>query len=763
MLNKKRGQVTSFVIIGLAILLIAGIFLLPGPVREPSTLVAQQDAARVTAIIQSCLAQAGQDAVRDIGGRGGYADEGLTGLRATPDQRTTQVVTMPVQSVPLWHEVHPCTDNAAGCVGNNRPRLCTSDNGCPVRSAGASEHAQSIQEAIELVTASRVGQCVAQARLDGPTLQAIGEPTVVATIREDEILLALTYPLEMTASDGDVVDLNDFRTSLDVALPRAYRLAAGIQDAEREQAYLEESFLHLLAIYSGVDTPLPPVRDVRLFGSQKYWARTEVQQVIQDDLLPFLGFTQVLNAQESFTPILPDNLDDPYAAYQIGAYQYLTVKLDTNDTYPLGARFEYPGTPIYLDLGGKELIKPDTLSGGGIFAKMAGLFFTQYRVKYTTAFPLVVRVTDATAFNGEGFELAFGLEGNIKSNYPLNTSRGTVRLVAPDVSADIADPVNLVRHTYRVHAIDHVTGSPLAEATVTFLCGPRIQMGITDANGAWSGQLPYCLAGGILLVEKHGYLANGEELVNTVDDNAASDVELSVWPLIEKRVLLFKRSPTDIAAISASGGSTDALTTVRTPLGTQDQALVTIAREKSASFEDDVPLAGALSFGATGGSTQSALADALTQLETALTRGDITQAEYDDIAESLSGVGSGTPQVTVSEVTAAFAPGTYDAEILLLYRGRIEIPAEERCESSILGDKCYTLPAQNLTGWTSGGAILTGSDSFELTAEFLASDRPLVLYALEQPLPRVWQDLERHQDLATYQTYDRVAMVRPQT
>jgi len=49
----RRGQVTMFVILGLALLLIVGVVILREPSREPPSLAAQQDAARATAVQRS--------------------------------------------------------------------------------------------------------------------------------------------------------------------------------------------------------------------------------------------------------------------------------------------------------------------------------------------------------------------------------------------------------------------------------------------------------------------------------------------------------------------------------------------------------------------------------------------------------------------------------------------------------------------------------------------------------------------------------------
>jgi hypothetical protein len=63
---RRQGQITPFVILGLAVLLIVGLVLLRPASHEATSLTAQQDQQLITNTVQQCLAQAGEQSVRAV-------------------------------------------------------------------------------------------------------------------------------------------------------------------------------------------------------------------------------------------------------------------------------------------------------------------------------------------------------------------------------------------------------------------------------------------------------------------------------------------------------------------------------------------------------------------------------------------------------------------------------------------------------------------------------------------------------------------------
>jgi hypothetical protein len=723
----KRGQVTLFVVIGLAVLLIVGLVLMVPGDRKPSSLVATQESAAVSAAVQQCLAQVGEESIIRVGEQGGYADLGL--LKDLPTQ-DTQVVSMPLQKIPLWHEVHSCTQNSNGCLGDNHPTLCARGENCPIREA--QDAGVSFQGSIQTLVERNIASCLNDfAAMPNVVVRPAGEPKAHAVIRDEDVSLVLDYPLELTTSDNQQVDLEEFTATVDINLPQSYELARKIQLAQQENQFLESIFLDMIEIYSGITGPLPPFRDTQFKGAPHTWLRSDVQRTLEQDVLPFLSFIQIINAQEGYVPLQSPQDDPAYTPYAEGVYEHMTIQLD-DTTYPLAARVEYTGAPIHLDINGKEYLKPRRMPDTGVF-KLLGLDIRDYRFRYTAAFPVVVRIHDPAAFNGRGFTLNFGLEGNVRNNHPLNTSQGMVELSLAAESIDLSEEGQLVDHTYTVIVTDNLDGKPLDDALVTYACGGEFSVGITDASGSWTGRLPYCISGGHIIITKEGYLRVSTEQSNTEDDGGVTEIEIGTWRLQEKTILLFKRTVTDVNNMSQGGSSTQ----YRTPLMPEDSAVVQVAKEKESVYEEDVPVVGAIKFG--GSTTGDVIANSIPQmrqtLDDLLARGEITAEEHEQLQQDLGNFeieDDGEPGVVVQAQRIELVPGKYNIEGTLIYSGLVEIPAKRKCERSLGGLKktCYTLEAQNFTSWVSGGAIIRDG-GFELAPEDVYNDKNIVLFVLE--------------------------------
>jgi len=754
----KRGQITLFVIIGLVLLLIVGLMLLPKAKQQPVSLQARQDADLVTNYVQQCLNSVGEDSVRQVGLTGGYLT--VAKLKDIPGPNS-QVATIIPQKIPLWHEIQPCDQSKAGCIQDHRPALCAPGESCPVPDTSMGEV---IQTNIEALVVRNIDKCLGGFKgLQQQIVKTTGSPKAHAVIREDDTEIVLTYPMTVTILDNQTFDLDTFHSSLDVKLPQTYRLARSIQLLERSNGFLEEIFLHLLSIYTGIDQPLPPFRDLQVTGPQYTWQRSKVQQNIEDGILPFMDFVQIINAGETFAPIISPNTTNDTAAYANGIYQYLAIKLNENTTYPLGVKFEYPRTPMYLDINGQEYLRPRQMPDIGGMLSLLGINLYDYRFKYTAAFPMVVHITDPYAFNGRGFEFDYGLETNVKNNIALNTSETVQTADFATSTLNLATDSQLVNHLYNLKVTDRHTGLPLSGARVSYACGTQFYIGDTDAAGTWVGKLPYCITGGYLLAEKEGYARTGISQNNANDDGMVTfnPLLINLWPRKSKTVVVYKRTVTDVGNISAGGSSA----TYRTVLGVNDSVTFTVQRIKESPYDEDVPLAGVIQFGgqALERGTARNLADVKKELADALKSGQMSQKDYDDTItlidqaeadKSATSVGvTGPAPGTVETQVVDFVPGTYNLEGTLMYNAPFTLPPKP--------DKKAPLPEQNFSNWVSGGVVLKDVNGVALTENDVYNDKKLVLYVLEEQIPRNWDELMKNQAIDQYQTYDRKAMVVP--
>ena len=756
----RKGQVTLFVIIGILILAVVGIVTLL-PSEQNQTLAATQEATTITAMVQQCLAQVGEDSITLLGAQGGYID--FTQLADVPT-RDTQVVSMPLQKIPLWHEVHKCTQNPNGCVGDNHPALCRRGEACPIPN-DAGDKTVSIQENIELLVERNIASCLNDfSSTPNILVEIVGEPDVTATIRNEDVVLILEYPLTITTTENQQIDLEEFTALVQVSLPQTYELARKIQLLQRENQFLEEIFLNLLTVYAGIDQPLPPFRDTQFTGAPRTWVRSEVQSTIEQGLLPFLSFTQIINAQQGYVPVESPDKDETYGDYANGVYEYMEIKLDES-SYPLAVKFEYPDTPMYLDVNGEEFLKPRRMPDTGVL-RLLGLDIRDYRFRYTAAFPMVVRVHDPAAFNGKGFTLNFGLEANIKNNHPLNTSQGVVEVSVISSTLDLADESQLVDKLHTIRVVDESRNTAVEDAVITYACGTEFSVGVTDEAGRWEGRLPYCISGGHIIITKENYLRTSVERNNVEEGAAAPITEIGIWPLQTKTVTVYKRIATDVGNMTPPFTGTSRQ--YRTALGENDSVILQFARQRETPYDEEVPIGGLLQFGGSSpaNAARNSVEDLRAQLDMLLETGDITRDEYDqlvgDMDELVIEEEPAGPVVTQQSV--ALVPGEYAVEGTLINTGLIQIPEDRRCQSSLGGlqETCSTLPAQNFSSWVSGGVLLTGDRTFVLTPEDIYSSKNITIFILEQPLPKTWRDMERTQGLEQYQTYDRQAMVTPE-
>jgi hypothetical protein len=770
----RKAQVTMFVIIGLVVLVILGIVFLR-PTNKPLTQQASQDTARVTNYVQSCLQSSSETVLRNMGTTGGYTSTDK--FKVTNDQRDTQLIDMSPQKIVLWHEIHSCDSNAVGCVANNRPPLCRKDqNNCPVAyAADTSDQAVSMQEQLEKGTQAEIKNCLQfDSAFPELSIKEVSAPKVIATIKEDNIQLSLDYPLTFISTDNTKVDLNQFSSRLDIRLPDLYRFAMKIQNLEIQTTFLENIFLHLQSIYSGANTQIPPIREVQLYGKDtNYWAQANVKDVIQQDLLPIMNFVQIINAKSSYTPLVAQNVDPVYAPYANGAYQYMTIKLDSI-VVPYSARFEYPNTPMYLSINnGQAMLKPDTFGGatGDIFGKLTGLRFTQYKFKYDVAFPMVVHLYDPNAFDGKGYNFDFGLEANIRNNHPLNTSINLQTITANSAELDLSDPKQLVNHIYKVKAIDAHTKTPISKASIYYDCGNKFYMGDTNASGIWVGKLPYCIIGGSLQAQASDYVASSMDLQNSLDDGTVSQETLKLWPIRQKTILIYKRTTANFDSLIKSSAGADT-TQYKTPLNSSDIAIVQITKVKNNPNEEDFPVAGMLRFGnltmkGDASSTAGTVDENIALLKETLDSGAITQSDYDTAVQQLRSsqaavdAGNVTMENLTTNMTLDLIPGTYELDGTLLYGNKVVIPHEQRCVKVLFSHKCYDLDAKNFTSWASGGVDLKGTNAVVFSEDDIYSDKNIVLYVAEQDIPTNWDQLEQYTDLDTYLSYGRITYTTP--
>ncbi|MGV8151385.1 MAG: hypothetical protein ACP5NV_06695, partial [Candidatus Woesearchaeota archaeon] len=582
----------------------------------------------------------------------------------------------------------------------------------------------------------------------------------------------MNYPIELTDRlSNEKTEIPYFVASHNVKLKEMYELASDITQSEIDTNFLELQTMNLVAIYSGLDSnKLPPFSKVEITTDIVTWTRSNVKDMLMNDVLPYMSFIRIIGANNDWQLMSTDVSD--YSIYADGIYNSFEYNLN-NKSYDLDADIIYPYSDIYLDFGGSEILKPDEFVPEYPLMKAVGLFIKEYKFKYDISYPLIVKIHDADAFNGEGYDFTYALEVNIRKNVPVKGNI-TVANLGGTGAIRLDSLTQLVERNITVNAKDAKTGKPLEDVYVYYRCGAQYLIGKTKINNVGSGsgsgsslerasvtgRFPFCEFGGEILYEKQGYMGSGLSYDNHEgSDPKTFDVELQAS--VEKDIKVMKRTPTNIEVIRTGGLGTFKLEAEE--LDDNDTVFLSIKRVKKNSLESDIPMVGFMSVSGSGYVTVNTADEHKTQIMSLYDQGKIDKKTRDELLLELSQLNSSIQSI-VSTEKMEFVPGTYVVDAFMIYRGNILIPKETRkiCAGiKILGictnTKELELPEQRFSSWVNGGAKF----NFTLTEnDVYGNKQKIIFYVLEQPLPENWIMLENYQALEDYQR-GKIHLLRP--
>ncbi len=269
--QKKRGQVTTFIMVGIIILIAIGLFAVFRATVPPFQIEPEvpEEIKPIAMFTDACLEDIAEQGIFLLSSQGGYINPEAT-FPDLPYQRDA-FITTPLM-LPLWYY-------------RGRDRMPS--------------YAEMEQELAEFIS-SRVMEC-----LDGYTefsneyaILALGAHSVTTSINDHDVTIALNYPLEIKPRVGATkMKWDRFVVQHESSLGMLYALAADIMAAENSNAFLEELVIDMIANadefpYEGMEFTCRP----------RQWSFRQIQNDIKEHLLPanlqFVTFTGT-NYQES--------------------------------------------------------------------------------------------------------------------------------------------------------------------------------------------------------------------------------------------------------------------------------------------------------------------------------------------------------------------------------------------------------------------------------------------------------------------------------
>ncbi len=766
--NTTKGQITIFIILGIVILfsiaLVVYINSSVTKIRPPVEQLEVGDELKpVQNYVTACLSQVSKDALIHIGSTGGYNT--LTNVKLSSQPWKSEALLFYPNQIPYWYYLDDsCTgESPYGCLASKKPPLCSAKTDCIIPDSRGDN---SIEESLNIYVQDHLLECI---NGFSPFREqydfTVGKMSVQSQVNAETVSFKLDYPITVTPKNTQKsAEIPYFYTEHAVKLKEIYVFASEITDAEKNYHFIESQVLNLITIYSGVDANLlPPTSGMELFtASKKYWVRTEVKSVLMDDVLSYLNFVQFATAGNANT-IYAEGPNANLLPFADGVYRSMMVKPTNITHFDINANMVYQGWDIYLRIGDSEIIKPQSIDPGSDMAlKLLNTFVNDYRFKYDLSHPILVRLEDPAAFNGEGYTFNIALESNIRGNVPI-AGNVTVVGVASNPEIDLNAESQKINRVITLETRNKHTGEPLPGVQIYYRCGVQYFIGQTELESGRAilkQKFPYCPVGGEILYEKTGFLGSGIEYNNddlSVQTQTTKSFDIELWPLKEKTIIVQKRTPANLAALQKPG-SIALFSKESTNLTANESVFLNIARLQENIRDSDVPVVGFMMYRHSNSNTLTLTKDQqVDRIKKLLADNLINQTVYDN----LIGDFDNAPDVVIQNspaqnYTLEFVPGTYQLNAFMMYGGSIRIPAETRkiCSGiKVFGDSCIgptqelNLDGQQFDSWITGGA----TTAITLNEDDIYNSDTIIFYVLEMPLPQTWSDLEHYQSPESYQ------------
>jgi len=496
---KKRGQVTTFAIIAIIIIIgvitvfsIRNYILKTSLERELEKSVSVPTQVKpIQSYITNCLTQLTSDAVKIASLQAGYIIPPIDSLPTTPVNPFSNKLELPNNlNIPYWFY-----ETSNGIQKSQKPRL----------------------ESIELDMASYINdnfpKCLANLTYfteSGYDFNAKEQPSTEVIIKDDSVLVGVTYPLEISLKDF-TFELKKHLASFDTKLGQMYKIASNIMDKENNENIFEERTLDMLTVYD------IPFSGTEFDCNEKIWSKKEVIEKLKEIISVNIAAT-VLKG----TPYTLSSEEGKYFA------------IDAGSVKGMNANFMYVQSwPIVVDIqpSDGDILKGDIMTkniGPMLETAASVVCINNYHFIYSIKYPVLI-----TLYDDSGNIFQFATMVIIKNNQPKQNT------IAPEVYE--TKPIlceNLVTETTIYALAPDAQGilRPLYDTDISFKCfTTTCTIGKTDLDSnneaSLTEKFPACLNGQII-AQKDGYYKG----TATVSTNYPSSTTLILEPYYTKKL-----------------------------------------------------------------------------------------------------------------------------------------------------------------------------------------------------------------------------------
>ena len=578
---KKRGQITLFIVLGIIILLVIGLFffirarIAEKKLLERPAIELPNELKPVQFFAEQCLEKVAIDGFKLIGAHGGYIDPDAVGKFNYDAQTESDGLMLSPNGLKvvywLYNKAQP----------NKNPEFASLR---PMLTKKEGKH--SIEEQVEEYIEANIDDCFGdfeQFTEKGFKIQLKGKPDARVVILPQKVIVHLDYDIKITLGEISS-ELDHLYKELDLDIKGMYEMAKFITELEANYTFIEERILSSIEAFSDVYAENLPPTDESTFelAPTAIWVKSDVKEKLRRLMTLYIPLLR-LEAPNKFEADFEDLTAKAF-------YNNFLIPVESKYT----VRFDYLGWPFYFDVNDNAgLIMPEhtVVSSAGML-----LGIQRYKTLYDISVPILITITDKNALGKKGYSFMIAVEANIRNNEPIKPDKP----VMP--SLVFFEESLLCRENQRnsgeisIVISDAYTNELLPNVSVFYSVGEEsCFIGKTDSTGLLKTKLPVAL-GGVLSFVKDGYLT-GYKSYDALPGQS-DKIKARLYKIVELNASVEKRLIRKITAsfpfISGKASGGWQYTGESVPLDDVEEAVITFRRigDEEASFTSALKLSG---------------------------------------------------------------------------------------------------------------------------------------------------------------------------
>ncbi|MBI2661860.1 hypothetical protein HYX11_00180 [Candidatus Woesearchaeota archaeon] len=506
----RRGQVTVFIIMGIIILFSVAAIIYFTKVaaiqkiveeKEPTIAVVPQEFQPIQIYTENCLKQIGKQGLQVLGEQGGYIYPELVGKFSGSKVTDTDGIDLQPLKVPYWHYNIKVNSEAEVLYSSLRPKLYF-----------AEDEEMSVEAQLNRFINEKLNDCLKDYKAfdeQGFVVEERSGQEVKVSVGESGVGFLLSKEMAVTKGNSKQ-EMNQFYVKIPIKLKQMYETAVEITEVEQNYSFLERQALDLIAAYSGVNSnKLPPMEAATFEIMPKvYWVETDVKENLRGLLISHVPMLRYLGGDNFYRYDYPQNKNEVVTDLR-DLYQknYDNMILPLEKGKGLNVNFDYFGEDLYFDMNDNNgRIEPS--NNGVSFGKLQ--FNSQhYFDTYDVSYPVLVTLSDAKAFDGEGFNFVFALESNIRNNQIPVSGYKQPALLGDIGKSMVCDYSKRNTQLVKTIVVDSSTLKPIEGVQIGFSIpnDDDCVIGETNDRGELNSKYP-AVYGGVTSFMKEDYLTH---------------------------------------------------------------------------------------------------------------------------------------------------------------------------------------------------------------------------------------------------------------